>query len=308
MTQQCVNCPGAEDRGTAQCPLVSEHSKIDAERSAFEAWWYSDEQRELRMSCAMGWGEHVWRQARASLPVGVPDGWREDLLLIKSVLDGFKPGMARNDGLRAVKKLLAAPTVKAEQSGTREAVEQALSTGMLKPFGKSIIEAFASVPFGKALVVTPHDPADGSGYSMQVVDASRAPSLPAAGSAVEALDAVAWLCEASKEGVKTQRRIVETWAETKDFTDHYQGRGCKVLTTALVSKRKHVAIVAALSAQQSAPERVSVLCEALEDARRAMFAVLNQEPRMKAVAKRVLNAEIDRIDRALLAIHGRGEA
>ena len=60
--------------------------------------------------------------------------------------------------------------------------------------------------------------------------------------------------------------------------------------------------------QQSAPERVSVLCEALEDARRAMFAVLNQEPRMKAVAKRVLNAEIDRIDRALLSSHGRGEA
>lgn len=60
--------------------------------------------------------------------------------------------------------------------------------------------------------------------------------------------------------------------------------------------------------QQSAPERVGVLCEALEDARRAMFAVLNQEPRMKAVAKRVLNAEIDRIDRALLASHGRGEA
>lgn len=61
-------------------------------------------------------------------------------------------------------------------------------------------------------------------------------------------------------------------------------------------------------AEQSAPERVSVLCEALEDARRAMFAVLNQEPRMKAVAKRVLNAEIERIDRALLASHGRGEA
>lgn len=67
-------------------------------------------------------------------------------------------------------------------------------------------------------------------------------------------------------------------------------------------------LTAALSAQQSAPERVSVLCEALEDARRAMFAVLNQEPRMKAVAKRVLNAEIGRIDRALLASHGRGEA
>jgi len=51
-------------------------------------------------------------------------------------------------------------------------------------------------------------------------------------------------------------------------------------------------------AQQSA--HVSVLRETLENARRAMFAVLNQEPRMKAVAKRVLNAEIDLIDRALL--------
>jgi hypothetical protein len=43
------------------------------------------------------------------------------------------------------------------------------------------------------------------------------------------------------------------------------------------------------------------LRETLANARRAMFAVLNQEPRMKAVAKRVLNAEIDLIDRALSA-------
>jgi hypothetical protein len=37
MTQQCVNCPCAEDHSTAQCPLVSEQNK-DAERAAFEAW------------------------------------------------------------------------------------------------------------------------------------------------------------------------------------------------------------------------------------------------------------------------------
>lgn len=60
---------------------------------------------------------------------------------------------------------------------------------------------------------------------------------------------------------------------------------------------------AVLSAQQSAQD-VSVLRETLEDARRSMFAVLNQEPRMKAVAKRVLSAEIERIDRALLASTG----
>lgn len=49
---------------------------------------------------------------------------------------------------------------------------------------------------------------------------------------------------------------------------------------------------------------VQRLREALEDGRRAMFAVLNQETKLKAVAKRVLDAEIKRIDAALAASTG----
>ena len=114
----------------------------------------------------------------------------------------------------------------------------------------------------------------------------EAPSLPAAGSAVE-------------EVHHFKAQVLELIV---DECRYWQGKD--------EARRGGFAILYAkvneLCAQQSATERVSVLCEALEDARRAMFAVLNQEPRMKAVAKRVLNAEIGRIDRALLASHAEG--
>ena len=48
-------------------------------------------------------------------------------------------------------------------------------------------------------------------------------------------------------------------------------------------------------AQDALPE-VQRLREALENSRRAMFAVLKQETSLKAVAKRVLASEIERID------------
>jgi hypothetical protein len=129
----------------------------------------------------------------------------------------------------------------------------------------------------------PHDSYDagfiaGSGMC-QACDAAMPPKdLPAAGSAVEEVEVVAWM-----------------WRDLNgDMQFNYMHpEGQELMTVA-----QHERIVAALSAQQSA--HVSVLRETLENARRAMFAVLNQEPRMKAVAKRVLNAEIDLIDRALL--------
>lgn len=37
------------------------------EREEFSAWWNHAAQWELRKSCAMGWGEKVWRAARAAL-------------------------------------------------------------------------------------------------------------------------------------------------------------------------------------------------------------------------------------------------
>lgn len=53
-------------------------------------------------------------------------------------------------------------------------------------------------------------------------------------------------------------------------------------------------------------DEVRRLREALENGRRAIFAVLKQETKLKAVAKRVLAAEIERIDAALSA-QGVGE-
>lgn len=38
------------------------------EREAFEAWWLSPSQQELRDSCAKGWAERVWNAALASAP------------------------------------------------------------------------------------------------------------------------------------------------------------------------------------------------------------------------------------------------
>lgn len=43
------------------------------EREAFAAWWNHAAQWELRKSCAMGWGETVWRAARAALAQPSPD-------------------------------------------------------------------------------------------------------------------------------------------------------------------------------------------------------------------------------------------
>lgn len=114
-----------------------------------------------------------------------------------------------------------------------------------------------------------------------------APPLPAAGSAGEEVEAVAYRYRCTD----LDGNPIPNWYYSDDA-------GSLGLREPLMTVAQHNRIVAALSAQQSA--HVSVLRETLENARRAMFAVLNQEPRMKAVAKRVLNAEIDLIDRALL--------
>lgn len=170
---------------------------------------------------------------RAAQSVGVPDALREAVeYLDDNPFNEIGAGSILHRAMRDA--LSSAPTVKAEQVDCLYCQGHGEVTRTSGQTAESYAEHNEECPERK-----------GTGLS---------PSLPAAGSAVETLDAVAWLCEASKEGVKTQRRIVETWSETKDFTDHYRGRGCKVVTTALVSKRKHVAIVAALSAQQSAPE------------------------------------------------------
>lgn len=137
MTQQCVNCPGAEDHSTAQCPLVSEQNK-DAERAAFEAWrlekfcagverlkkcsnapdvyYYSAEQEAWK----------VWK-ARASLPVGVPDGYMpiptaEQLADALENVRCFHDMSAELIAPELLANLLAVTAVKAEQVPTPEFV------------------------------------------------------------------------------------------------------------------------------------------------------------------------------------------
>lgn len=116
------------------------------------------------------------------------------------------------------------------------------------------------------------------------------------------LEALQWYAAGKHFDVADGRtRIIDTGAVASNALKHASLAYLELKGDAELSELR-----AALSAPQSAPERVGVLCEALEDARQAMFAVVNQELRMKAVAKRVLNAEINRIDRALLASHGDG--
>lgn len=60
---------------------------------------------------------------------GVPEGWREELNLIRAVLEGYTPSVVRNDALRAVKKLAAAPAqpaspAQSEVQRLREALER----------------------------------------------------------------------------------------------------------------------------------------------------------------------------------------
>ncbi|MDA5482873.1 hypothetical protein PGS49_19805 [Yersinia intermedia] len=39
----------------------------------FQAWWNAPEQAELRNSCAMGWGFRIWKAARESIEVDIPE-------------------------------------------------------------------------------------------------------------------------------------------------------------------------------------------------------------------------------------------
>lgn len=238
-------------------PAMSE-KMMDAERVAFEAW-YLQKFFEGDKQCGLEWlstepcggyrhaePAHAWLiwQARASLPVGVPDGYRlirtEHFDAIKAQLNPKQVNAYRGrniydedkvyanwsacasaldeikdvfqqvdwDAENDLPELLAAPTVKAEQVDDRaECIADGLSVGM----SQEEAEEFA--------------------------DKIAAPSLPAAGLAVPALDS--WVAFADALGLEL-RMSDALWENARKL--YYQLR-------------------AALSAQQSAPERVSVPME-----------------------------------------------
>ena len=41
-------------------------------RDEFKAWWLHDDQRELRLSCAEGWGFYIWTHSRSAIEVELP--------------------------------------------------------------------------------------------------------------------------------------------------------------------------------------------------------------------------------------------
>lgn len=44
-------------------------------REEFKAWWLHDDQRELRQSCAEGWGFYIWAHSRSAIEVELPQGF-----------------------------------------------------------------------------------------------------------------------------------------------------------------------------------------------------------------------------------------
>lgn len=92
MTQQCVNCPGAEDHSTAQCPVMAEASAVVNQQVT----------------------------AADSLPVGVPDGYMP-IPTAEQIADALESVRCFHDmsaeliAPELLANLLAATTVKAEQ-------------------------------------------------------------------------------------------------------------------------------------------------------------------------------------------------
>lgn len=269
---------------------VREQSKIDAERAAFEAAypelvgrcrWSEERQQYSSGSKGLGWQDGlkagqwlaVWRKARASLPVGVPDGFREAHVV------GFKPGMGEvtlyvgrlpvwlDMGHTCyVSAAPAAPTVKAEQVrySAGDLQKEALNAGLqyvresddhyvtgtteqaldfirnmigvdirlTDPAPSPSVKAEQCMPCGGwgVIAAEPGDPVTACEHC------NKAPSLPAAGSAVAD---EAWLQE---------------WARDKfTYTGRYKGQVYGNTDWAL-ARALHADIATALSAQQSAPE------------------------------------------------------
>lgn len=46
-------------------------------REEFKAWWLHDDQRELRQSCAEGWGFYIWAHSRASIEADLREAFQK---------------------------------------------------------------------------------------------------------------------------------------------------------------------------------------------------------------------------------------
>lgn len=278
---------------------MSEQKKMDAERAAFEAWWVSRPHRNQPEKFANGdycapsvhsaWG--AW-QARASLPVGVPDESMVEMAAAaydRAAHAGATHEQAWHEALSVAlsapaaptvkESLSVAPTVKAEQVPVTHDLRAKLISGLdeIGALSRNLRHGGCD---SSDLPGLEEGLAHAIDMAHELISLLEAPSLPAAGSAVEEVTPamIQAACAAFRMDVSPMQAM-------------------------------QAALRAALSAQQSAPERVSVPVELLQDLHdlasdavehhRAAFAGY----KLKRQAN--MDATVDKA-RALLASHAEG--
>lgn len=55
----------------------------------FREWWFAEEQAELRLNFAEGWGFRVWLASRAAIEIEVPPPRCDDLMLSEEVVEAI---------------------------------------------------------------------------------------------------------------------------------------------------------------------------------------------------------------------------
>lgn len=244
---------------------MSEQSKIDAERAAFEAFHIAECKRlgmtdpddlasefdrdskgnYIYIAAETGW--RAW-QAHASLPVGVPDGlFLGDALLMWNrrhdnppIKVGCEYGVA--DALLQIMAAPAAPTVKAEQVQC-DTCEDA---GVFAVDGSGPFDCYKCGK--KAAAQTASESAGGLAIA-GLQGAAQAPSLPAAGSAVEEVEVVGYRIYWPAVGTEPAK------ARTVDPSEYESKKPVfHTCVEPLMTVAQHERIVAAISSQQSAPK------------------------------------------------------
>lgn len=215
MTQQCVNCPGAEDHSTAQCPVMAEASAVVNQQVT----------------------------AADSLPVGVPDGYMP-IPTAEQIADALESVRCFHDmsaeliAPELLANLLAATTVKAEQVQC----EVCHGQGEVYSGHDQHFHYFDFQPPEPIMEVCPE------------CGGEEAPSLPAAGSAELIAEAERCLFVLREIGSMDADDITGDDVDLRFEDEEGCDTGCDVSIVDYAEKSADVIekMIAALSAQQSA--------------------------------------------------------
>lgn len=311
MAKQCVNCPGAVDHTTAECPL-----RATAPVGVPDGWADAGERRPI-----------TWEDPDGEIELQVYDGATVSTAVFYK--RGERAGWKRvgvQGSIQAWRYLAAAPTVKAEQVPTPEfvwvrllealagdngcpftastddyreakpALVQLIAAGFFRDGADSLDGDIWMVAAGEQGEVAARFASYAYAYSVLSVVLNRvfdrpeeAPSLPAAGSADQPypdgiaedlersdwtpLEALQWYAAGKHFDVADGRtRIIDTGAVASNALKHASLAYLELKGDAELSELR-----AALSAQQTAPDRVSVDNGELSDALGRVSAGLETE-------------------------------